>query len=266
MLPDADEIVIMPGSVLTALSGGKIPPLYHQVRNHGLDDRQSIMYFVNPEVEAPLYSWIDAPDGTRTDIREHVQTRPTSSACRRSRRSKRSSPSCPVSRGIPRDARTIVRRRGDLVQGGQVCHRSATRSRRATFAATCSGVVAPAITLATAGSRPGRRSRCRAASCRARRRTRRAARGSKVRRSAPTRVPTRDAAALGRRLAAPVLAGQQAAGQREERQQPDAVVLQRRTSSASMSRSSQAVLVLGGDEVRGRGCARSTRPRRPATR
>jgi isopenicillin N synthase-like dioxygenase len=77
MLPDADEIVIMPGSVLTALSGGKIPPLYHQVRNHGLDDRQSIMYFVNPEVDAPLFSWIDAPGGESTDIREHVQNAPT---------------------------------------------------------------------------------------------------------------------------------------------------------------------------------------------
>ena len=75
--PDSDEIVIMPGSVLTALSGGKIPPLYHQVRNHGLDDRQSIMYFVNPEVDAPLFGWIDAPDGTRADIREHVQNAPT---------------------------------------------------------------------------------------------------------------------------------------------------------------------------------------------
>jgi isopenicillin N synthase-like dioxygenase len=77
MLPGRDEIVIMPGSVLTALSGGKIPPLYHQVRNHGLDDRQSIMYFVNPEVEAPLFSWIDSADGTREDIREHVQNAPT---------------------------------------------------------------------------------------------------------------------------------------------------------------------------------------------
>jgi len=77
MLPERDEIVIMPGSVLTALSGGKIPPLYHQVRNHGLDDRQSIMYFVNPEVDAPLYSWIDAPGGESTDIREHVQNAPT---------------------------------------------------------------------------------------------------------------------------------------------------------------------------------------------
>ncbi|MCW2496251.1 MAG: Isopenicillin synthase [Jatrophihabitans sp.] len=77
MLPAADEIVIMPGSVLTALSGGAIPPLYHQVRNHGLDDRQSLMYFVNPEVENPLFSWTEAADGSRVDIRAHVQFAPT---------------------------------------------------------------------------------------------------------------------------------------------------------------------------------------------
>ena len=77
MLPDADEIVIMPGSVLTALSGGQIQPLYHQVRNHGLDDRQAIMYFVNPEIDEPLYSWTDDADGKRTDIREHVQNAPS---------------------------------------------------------------------------------------------------------------------------------------------------------------------------------------------
>jgi isopenicillin N synthase-like dioxygenase len=77
MLPDRDEVVIMPGSVLTALSGGKIEPLYHQVRNHGLEDRQSIMYFVNPEVDEPLFSWIASPDGSRVDIREHVQNAPS---------------------------------------------------------------------------------------------------------------------------------------------------------------------------------------------
>ena len=76
MLPAADEVVIMPGSVLTELSGGAIPPLYHQVRNHGLDDRQSIMYFVNPEVDAPLYAWTDK-DQTGKDIREHVQNAPS---------------------------------------------------------------------------------------------------------------------------------------------------------------------------------------------
>jgi len=75
-LPERDQIMIMPGSVLTALSGGKIQPLYHQVRNHGLDDRQSIMYFVNPVVDEPLYSWLESADGEREDIREHVQNAP----------------------------------------------------------------------------------------------------------------------------------------------------------------------------------------------
>jgi isopenicillin N synthase-like dioxygenase len=76
-LPAEDEVVLMPGSVLTALSGGKIEPLYHQVRNHGLDDRQSLMYFVNPEVEEPLFSWVDSADGSREDIRAHVTNAPT---------------------------------------------------------------------------------------------------------------------------------------------------------------------------------------------
>lgn len=76
-LPAADEVVIMPGSVLTALSSGAIEPLYHQVRNHGLDDRQSIMYFVNPEIDEPLYGWVDTADGERVDIREHVQNAPS---------------------------------------------------------------------------------------------------------------------------------------------------------------------------------------------
>ena len=79
MLPARDEVVIMPGSVLTALSGGKIEPLYHQVRNHclGEGERQSIMYFVNPEIDEPLFSWLDSADGERIDIREHVQNAPS---------------------------------------------------------------------------------------------------------------------------------------------------------------------------------------------
>jgi isopenicillin N synthase-like dioxygenase len=79
MLPAQDEIVIMPGSVLTALSGGKIQPLYHQVRNHclGEGERQSLMYFVNPEIDEPLFGWLDSSDGERLDIREHVQNAPS---------------------------------------------------------------------------------------------------------------------------------------------------------------------------------------------
>jgi isopenicillin N synthase-like dioxygenase len=77
MLPDHNQVVIMPGSVLTALSGGAIEPLYHQVRNHGLDDRQSIMYFVNPEIDEPLFSWVESADGSREDIRAHVTNAPS---------------------------------------------------------------------------------------------------------------------------------------------------------------------------------------------
>ena len=76
MLPAHDEVVIMPGSVLTALSGGAIQPLFHQVRNHCLDDRQSIMYFVNPEIDAPLYAWTPGPNGEREDIRDYVRNAP----------------------------------------------------------------------------------------------------------------------------------------------------------------------------------------------
>lgn len=76
LLPGHDEVLIMPGSVLTALSGGAIQPLFHQVRNHGLDDRQSIMYFVNPEIDAPLYAWTTDENGERADIRDHVRNAP----------------------------------------------------------------------------------------------------------------------------------------------------------------------------------------------
>lgn len=77
MLPDHDEVVIMPGSVLTALTGGAVQPLYHQVRNHALDNRQSIMYFVNPEIDEPLYSWVETEGGEPVDLREQVRNAPS---------------------------------------------------------------------------------------------------------------------------------------------------------------------------------------------
>jgi hypothetical protein len=35
------------------------------------------MYFVNPEIDEPLFGWIDSADGERVDIREHVQNAPS---------------------------------------------------------------------------------------------------------------------------------------------------------------------------------------------
>ncbi|KAF2111585.1 hypothetical protein BDV96DRAFT_603169 [Lophiotrema nucula] len=76
ILPARNEVVLSPGSVLTALTGGAISPLYHHVRNHGLDNRQSLMYFVNPEIDKPLYSWVKSSRNERIDIREQVQNAP----------------------------------------------------------------------------------------------------------------------------------------------------------------------------------------------
>lgn len=68
-----DELVAMPGSVMTDLTAGAVAPLYHQVRNLQLPMRQSVMYFVNPQLDAPLRRWVD-DDGT--DLRESVRQRP----------------------------------------------------------------------------------------------------------------------------------------------------------------------------------------------
>jgi isopenicillin N synthase-like dioxygenase len=68
-----DELVVMPGSILSALTGGAVAPLYHQVRNLRLAGRQSIMYFVNPELEHPIHPWV----GDRhADLRDDVRDRP----------------------------------------------------------------------------------------------------------------------------------------------------------------------------------------------
>jgi isopenicillin N synthase-like dioxygenase len=41
------EVLIMPGSLLTSMTGGEIPPLYHRVRNFRDTGRLTVLYFVN---------------------------------------------------------------------------------------------------------------------------------------------------------------------------------------------------------------------------
>ncbi|MGW4420935.1 2OG-Fe(II) oxygenase family protein [Streptosporangium sp. NPDC004631] len=69
-----NEVLIMAGSVLTALSGGKVAPLDHQVRNHRLANRIAIMYFVNPDLAAPLRPWTGEQD---IDLRDLVRNNPS---------------------------------------------------------------------------------------------------------------------------------------------------------------------------------------------
>jgi hypothetical protein len=54
LTPASDEVFIMPGSILTAMTGEEIPPLFHQARNLRVSspeeydpERKSIMYFSN---------------------------------------------------------------------------------------------------------------------------------------------------------------------------------------------------------------------------
>lgn len=45
------ELLVMPGSLITAMTGGWLRPLYHQVRNHGLPKRSSILFLANPPMD-----------------------------------------------------------------------------------------------------------------------------------------------------------------------------------------------------------------------
>jgi len=46
-----DELLLMPGSILSQMTGGRVRPLVHRVRNHpGLAKRQSLMFFANAPV------------------------------------------------------------------------------------------------------------------------------------------------------------------------------------------------------------------------
>lgn len=65
-----DELLIMPGGILTLMTGGLMQPLVHRVRNvPGLRTRASLMFFVNASVTNPPRAWIADRDGTFPDIR-----------------------------------------------------------------------------------------------------------------------------------------------------------------------------------------------------
>lgn len=64
-----NEIFIMPGSILTFITGGLIPPLYHRVRNNNSAlVRQSIMYFANPLLDFKQTPWVENETNTGIDI------------------------------------------------------------------------------------------------------------------------------------------------------------------------------------------------------
>jgi isopenicillin N synthase-like dioxygenase len=63
------EMLIMPGSLLTLMTGGAIPPLFHQVKNsRRTDPRYSMMFFVNPEGNQVLEPWIKNASNAGRDV------------------------------------------------------------------------------------------------------------------------------------------------------------------------------------------------------
>lgn len=67
-----DEVVVMPGSILTTMTGNQIPPLYHRVRNYGNLQRKSIMYFCCPDVDKHIAPFVVNETNHDADIRELV--------------------------------------------------------------------------------------------------------------------------------------------------------------------------------------------------
>lgn len=64
-----NELLVMPGSVLTLMTGNQVKPLYHQVRNNRRSDpRSAIMFFVNPEIDQVLKPWVSNDTNAGIDI------------------------------------------------------------------------------------------------------------------------------------------------------------------------------------------------------
>jgi isopenicillin N synthase-like dioxygenase len=74
---DGNEIVFMPGSLLSLMTGYKIKPGYHQVRNtHRRDTRSALLLFVNPEIDQKLEPWIRNESNAGIDIIEKANEGP----------------------------------------------------------------------------------------------------------------------------------------------------------------------------------------------
>jgi isopenicillin N synthase-like dioxygenase len=57
--PRQDALLVMPGSVLTAMTDGQIPPLYHRVRNHHLPQRTTVLFLVNPPLGRNIAPYVE---------------------------------------------------------------------------------------------------------------------------------------------------------------------------------------------------------------
>lgn len=72
-----DELLVMPSSLLSLMTGYRVKPLYHQVRNsRRTDPRSSLLYFVNPEIDQALKPWVENESNRGIDIIERANAAP----------------------------------------------------------------------------------------------------------------------------------------------------------------------------------------------
>ena len=71
-----DEVMVMPGGLMTTMTGGQIPPFHHQVRNYGTLGRKSVMYFVSPDPAGPIEPFLRNDSNRDADVRAMVIDNP----------------------------------------------------------------------------------------------------------------------------------------------------------------------------------------------
>ena len=68
---EANQLIALSGGLLTILTGGTIPPLFHRVRNDSLTTvRQSLIYFANPSISNDTVPWIENESNVGANIRD----------------------------------------------------------------------------------------------------------------------------------------------------------------------------------------------------
>lgn len=66
----SDQFLVMPGSLLTIMTGGRIQPIYHRVRTHyEIPSRLSLMFFVNPALDVEITPWVSNDFNRGIDVR-----------------------------------------------------------------------------------------------------------------------------------------------------------------------------------------------------
>ncbi len=71
---ESDSMFVMPGEILSLLTGNQVKTLFHKVKNHQkLKERIAIMCFINPSTEKTIKPWVNNTYNQHIDIRERIQ-------------------------------------------------------------------------------------------------------------------------------------------------------------------------------------------------